>query len=218
MRRAARPGVIGAGALLLAVLSVAQASAISFAFERLNRTFETVVEELAPVQVGPAQVTLRSPQHAFTLRRHLADLKPSPSGGHSIELELSFSGWGLLEADVTMGSLSTSLSDKVVIPGQSLALAGRVQLARTDGGYLVTLVELPPSVSVRIESQLARRLFSLCRPMGLVLVNLDCQALEAALSVIDVPLPAPGQSFLLPDEELTELDREGLDLYLTSAP
>jgi hypothetical protein len=212
----ARRAVLG---LVLAVLGAANpASATTFTFERLNRVFESVVDELAPVQVGPAHVVLRSPEHAFTLRRHLAELKPGAGGEHSIQLELAFSGWGVLEADVTMGTLSTRLSDRVVVPDQSLAISGRAVVARTDGGYLITPTVLPPSISVRIESQLARRLFSLCRPMGLVLVNLDCQALEAALTAIDVPLPAPGQSYLLPDEELTDLDRQGLDLYLgTSA-
>jgi hypothetical protein len=196
------------------LLPGAAAGSTSFTFERLNRTFEGVVDRLAPVQVGPAQVVLRSPEHAFTLRRHVARLTPGAAGEHAVELEIDFSGWGQIEADVTMGTLSTRLTDRVVAPGQSLAISASARIERTEGGYLVTPTAVPPSVTVRIESQLARRLFSLCRPMGLVLVNLDCLALESALSTIDVPLPAPGESYLLPDAELTELEREGLDLYL----
>ena len=221
MRHAGGIGLRVALALLLLALShdraaasLAEAASTAFTFDRLNRSFEGVVDQLAPVHVGPAEVVLSSPEHAFTLRRHVARLTPTPAGEHDVELEIAFSGWGLIEADVTMGTIATRLSDRVVVPAQSLAITAKARVERTEGGYLVTPTAVPPSVSVRIESQLARRLFSLCRPMGLVLVNLDCLALEAALSSIAIPLPAPGSAYLLPDEELTELEREGLDLYL----
>jgi hypothetical protein len=167
--------------------------------------------------MGPALVRLRSPQHALTIRRHLAELTPMPDGDHRVRLELGFSGWGLLEADVTLGTVTTRLNDEVVVPAQALLIEARARLVRTEGGYLITPTEFPESVAVRIESRLAHRLFSLCRPMGLVLVNLDCPALEAALSRIDVPLPAAGQSYLLPDAELTEADHDRLRSYLRVA-
>ncbi|HVS14415.1 MAG TPA: hypothetical protein VMV46_10840 [Thermoanaerobaculia bacterium] len=209
-----------AAAVLLALVPLAAgvARAESFTFERLNRVYEGVVDELAPVEMGPALVQLRSPEHALTIRRHLADLAPTSDGDHRIRLELAFSGWGRLEADVTLGTVTSRLNDDVVVPAQSVVLDGRARVARTEGGYLITPTELPRAVNVRIESRLARRLFSLCRPMGLVLVNLDCAALEAALSSIDVPLPDPGQAYLLPDAELTDADRERLDGYLAAIP
>jgi hypothetical protein len=214
---------VGAALLVLLVLVLLLAAGQGaargegFAFPQLNRSYDGLVDQLAPVQMGPALVQLRSPEHALTIRRHLADLAPTPEGDHRVRLELDFSGWGRLEADVTLGTVNSRLADEVVVPAQSLVLEGRARLERTEGGYLITPTELPGSVAVRIESRLAQRLFSLCRPMGLVLVNLDCPALESALSSIDVPLPEPGQGYLLPDAELTDDDRARLDGYLAAA-
>jgi hypothetical protein len=185
-------------------------------FERLNRTFSGIADELAPVEVGPARVELRSPNHALELHRHLVSMTVAPEGGHRIVLELRVSGWGEIEADVTVGSIETTLSDHLTLPEQSVLLAGRAAIVRGEGGYNIAVFELPETVTVAIESQLAQRLFRVCRPMGLVLVALDCPALERSLSQIVVSLPKPGSTYFLADEELAPADRVELDRYLSA--
>ena len=50
--------------------------------------------------------------------------------------------------------------------------------------------------------------------MALVLVSLDCVVLEESLTNLEVPLPEPGESYLLPREELTQKEIAALEQYL----
>jgi hypothetical protein len=54
--------------------------------------------------------------------------------------------------------------------------------------------------------------------MALVLVSLDCVALEQALSVVTVPLPEPGAEYLLPFAEVEADERARFDAYLDQLP
>lgn len=190
---------------------------IDLSFRRLDRTYEAIVDQLAPIELGPAKVSLRSPQHSLRVLSHLARLTPD-GDGHRVALEVSFEGSGRVEADVVMGAVASQLADDLVIPRQTLRLEGRVGIARGEGGYVVTALELPATTSVRIQSRLAGRLVGLCRPMALVLVSLDCGALEQALSVVSVPLPEPGTAYLLPDIEIEADERARFDAYLSQRP
>jgi hypothetical protein len=187
---------------------------LELSFRRLDRTYEALVEELAPIEIGPAHVRLRSPEHALRILRHLAILEPAKTGGHRLTLQVSFEGHGRVEADVVLGAVASQLADDLVIPEQTLRLEGRVSIARAEDGYQVAVLEAPESVAVRIQSRLAGRLVGLCRPMALVLVSLDCAALEQALGSITVPLPAPGSEYLLPAAEVEADERALLDAYL----
>ena len=146
---------------------------------------------------------------------HAVELTADPRGGHKIELELRFGGHGLIEAQVTLGKIESHISDELGVPIQSLLLVGRIEIDRSEGGYTITTIEVPEHARVRIESKLARQLFSLCRQMALVLVSMDCVELERSLTWLEVPLPTPGSSYFLPDRELTEPERLRLDDYLT---
>ena len=205
-------------ACLLAVLLLgggAAAGADEFSFERLNRTWEGFITDLSPVEVGQARVLLSSPTHSLTILRHSARLRPDGRGGHHVDLELRFGGRGTIDADIEFGRIRSRLSDELVVPPQTLQLSGRVAIRTSDDGYLVTTTELPATVTVTIQSQLARQLFSLCRQMALVLVNMDCETLEDSLTNLQVPMPAPGQTYLLPLEELTGDERKLFEAYLT---
>jgi hypothetical protein len=188
-----------------------------FEFARLNRTYSQFVDQLQPVVLGPVEVLLRSPQHRLELARHHATLEPAADGTHDIRLSIELSGSGTINAILRAAGLEGKLDDELVLPRQTLQMAGRIRLARSPAGYSIALVEAPPSVAVRIESQLAGRLVPLCRQMALVLVRFDCAALSDALSNVQVPLPGPGTEFALPIEELGPEEVKALDRYLTEA-
>ena len=216
-RRAASRSAIWL-ALAGAAIALHASSALEMSFRRLDRTYEALVDELAPIEIGPARVRLRSPEHSLRVLRHRAALAPAEEGGHDVALEVSFSGSGRVEADVEMGAVASHLADDLVVPEQTLKLEGRAGIARIESGYVVTVLEVPEAVSVKIQSRLAGRLVGLCRPMTLVLVSLDCVALEQALGSITVPLPAPGSEYLLPFSEIDADERARFDAYLDEAP
>jgi hypothetical protein len=203
-------------AVVVVLLAASPVAAETFEFPLLNRTYEAFIQELSPVEIGPAHVALSSPQHTLTVLGNQASLVPDGNGDHLATVELELEAAGRLEADVRIGTLESHIGDDLVVPRQRLSLAGRVRIQHTAGGYEITALELPPTVEVKIESLLARRLFALCHQMALVLVSLRCATLEEALTRVVVPLPAPGQVYLLPDSELRSEDRERLDAYLGS--
>jgi hypothetical protein len=187
---------------------------LSWEFPRLNRTYSAFIEELAPVEVGAARILLSSPDHSLTLLRHRARLRPDGDGGHHTRLEVEFSARGRIDAAITFGRVQGQLHDDVVVPLQSTVLEGRVALRRGEDGYVVTTLALPQQMTVAIESELGSRLVSLCHQFALVLIQLDCQTLETALTSVTVSLPPPGESYLLPDAELTDEDRKSIESYL----
>ena len=196
-----------------AASSLAQSAELSF--ERLNRDYEAFLTELEPIEIGPARVFLESPSHRLSIISHRATLLSLEDGSYRAELQLRFSGAGTIEAEVLIGTVEGHLEDELVVPEQQIVVSGRVTIERVEEGYTIRALELPSSVTVQIESRLAKRLFSICRPMSLVLVSLDCDLLERALTFLDVPLPA-AESYLLPNEELTVEDHERLQLLLAA--
>jgi hypothetical protein len=160
-------------------------------------------------------VRLTSPRNSLTVRNHLLRLEPGVGGSHSADLRVEFSGKGWLVADVDVGGAQTRLQDEVVVPPQVVNLQGRVRLRRVQGGYEVTPEELPRQVGVRIESGVGRQLVELCDSVSaLPIADMDCGSLQRALSRVSVPLPAPGETFLLEDSDLTGAERQQLDGYL----
>ncbi|MEM1244996.1 MAG: hypothetical protein AAGA81_08040 [Acidobacteriota bacterium] len=208
--RTARLAALVLGFLLLAPARAEE----TFVFEKLNRAYSEFVQELAPIQVGGANVLLSSPQHSITLIRNQSVLHPAPEGGFLATVDLRLGGYGKLNAQVEMGSVATQLDDELALPAQSLVLRGRVDITEAAEGFWIRVLELPESVKVRIESRLAGKLFNLCRPMALVLVSLDCDLLEESLTNIEVPLPEPGETYLLPREELTDSEAKRLSAFI----
>ena len=189
----------------------------TFRFERLDRTYTAFVEELAPIEVDSLTIVLRSPDHSMTIERHSAQLSPLGSSEYETIVRFSFQGRGVLDADVKIGLVESQLQDEIVLPPQSLRLAGRVRIESSEEGYTITLLEShQETAEVRIESRLAGRIIPLCKQLALVLVNLGCDVLEEAFSVIGVPIPAPGTIFFLPREELTDQEAGEFDAYLAS--
>ncbi len=187
-------------------------------FERLNRVYERLIDDLIPVSIGPAEVMLRSPEHSLTVTRHSATLRPLEGGVFDVALELEIAGSGRIDADVTIGSLESRLSQELTVPRQTLFLEGAITVRRTKEGYWITTERMPEAAQVRIESELGTQLFTVCRQMALVLVSLDCDAIERAVTLIRAPLPEAGGEYLIGLEDATEAEREDFDRFLAENP
>lgn len=188
-----------------------------FVFERLNRTFGSFVDDLKPIELGSMRVGLSSPEHSMTLESHSARLLALGNSEYGTRLEFDFHGWGILVVRVELGGVESELEDELTLPSQNLVLEGRLKIEPIEDGYQITLLEaFQEEVSVKIESKIAGRIVPLCRQLSLVLVNLECDVLEEALSVVRVPIPAPGEIFFLAREELNEPEIEELDAFLES--
>ena len=223
-RGARTPAVLLIGSVVAVLLSLSAGASVvaqqlpesaAFRFERLDRTYTAFVEELAPIEVDSLTIVLRSPEHSMTIERHSAQLVPLGSSEYETVVRFSFRGRGVLDADVTIGLVESTLQDEIVLPPQNLRLAGRVRIESGDEGYTITLLESRQDTArVRIESRLAGRIIPLCKQLALVLVNLGCDVLQDALSVIEVPIPAPGTTFFLARDELTDQEAVDFDAYL----
>jgi hypothetical protein len=209
--------IAGALALALGSAAIPAAAAVEFEFSRLNRTYTEFVQDLAPVVLGPVEVTLRSPQHQLELTGHRAVLEPLADGSHRIRVEIELSGSGTIDAVLRAAGLEGKLEDDLALPLQTLEMIGVIRLDPSADGYAITLVEAPEQVEVQIESRLAGRLVPLCRQMALVLVRFDCAALDDSLSRVQVPIPRPPAEFLLPIGELTAAERQRLDAYVADS-
>lgn len=187
-------------------------------FERLNRVYERLIDDLVPVRIGPAEVALRSPEHTLTVIHHAATLAAGENGLLEAALELEIVGVGRIEADVVIGSLESRLSQDLTVPRQTLYLEGAIAVRRTEAGYLLRTERMPEATQVRIESELGTQLFTVCRQMALVLVSLDCDAIERAVTLIRAPLPEAGAEYLIAFEETTAEERVRLDRFLAERP
>jgi hypothetical protein len=147
------------------------------------------------------------------VRRHLLRLEPGAGGSHSADLSIEFQGKGWLVADVEAGPVATRLQDEVLVPPQVAKLQGRLRIRKVQGGYLITPEQLPERLGVRIQSGIGRQIVNVCDGAS-VLLALDCPSLEQSLSRAVIPLPAPGEDFLLEDSEMTPAERSQLDDYL----
>jgi hypothetical protein len=183
-------------------------------FERLNRVYEQLIDDLSLIRIGPAEVALRSPEHSLTVSRHAATLTAGDGGLFEAGLELDISGSGQIAADVVIGSLESQLTQELVVPDQTLRLEGAITVRRDDEGYWIRTERMPATTQVRIESELGTQLFTVCRQMALVLVSLDCEAIERAVTLISVPLPEAGGEYLIALEDTTPEEREDFDRFL----
>ena len=186
-------------------------------FDRLDRTYTSFVQDLAPIELGKVHIDLASPEHSITLESHSARLQPLGGGSYRAAVEIDFHGGGLLEADLLIGAIDSHLSDELTLPRQVITLEGKIRIDSRSEGYHITLLESDQKeVVVRIQSKLAGRVVPLCHQLALVLVHLGCDALEEALSIVRVPMPPPGEVYFLFRDELTEAEAEVLDAFLAA--
>jgi len=200
-----------------AVAVGAQPQYRDFVFAERNRLYPDLQVTPQPAAWGPVLVHLSVPKASLQLSDHLVRLTPRPDGSHDVWSEFRFSGSGTLVADLAVAGLSTRKTDQVLLPRQAQIVQGRVRLERGPDAYLVTPLELPREVRLQIQSRLAEDLVAWCASMPLIsLTGTDCSGLRSALSHVTVPLPPPGETYLLPYTEFTAEERRALDGYLTA--
>ena len=186
-------------------------------FEKLNRTYSDLVDALPPIVYDPLTVRLASPAQTLHVRGHRAWLAPRGDGSFDGRLEIDLLGKGALVADVDVAGVERRLTDELVMPPQTVALAARVRLARGEGGYRVSAEGLPAKIEVAIQSKLVNDVLALCDGAALLAMGaLDCGELTRALTRPAVPLPTSADYFL-PDSDLTDADRAALDALVAGA-
>ena len=198
---------------------------VELRLKNINRTYSDFVVELAPIGEEGMSVLLTSPTQTLIVHDHrirLTQLAGNAAGVFAGEVELDVQGKGLLVADVTMGPISRQLTDEVIVPPQTLRIAGRIRIRRVANGYEVTPEELPRSIEIAVQSQTINQILALCdQAATLSLGAIDCSGLGSALTRPAVPLPGAaggGGAFLLGDEDLTDTDRAWLDIAIGTLP
>ncbi len=190
----------------LTVVSAAKADeATVFPLSLLNGVHTNLAPELAPIQRGPVTVRIESPSHRLAVHGNQLTLRATDDGLVAAEFEVEFEGEGQLIANLE-AVVTSRLEDEVVIPRQTLRVSGLIQLRPAEDGYWITLVEMPTTVQVAIESKLLRQLVDLCEGFsGFLPVSCDGLAEEASRATI--PLPDAGEEVWLPGAYLTDAER-----------
>ena len=189
-------------ALVVALLAPAIVTAEEIEIGFMNDVYQDLDSNLQPIRQGSITIRVSSPEHRLTVHGNRLTLAANDDGSLDASMEVDFEGRGHLIADVeNIGRFE----DRVEAPRQTVRAAGVVRLTRSEGSYLFTVVESDPSVGLEIKSGLAGQIVSACRVFAM-LMSLPCDGLETSLSVIQVPMPEPGEQFqvradLLSDEE-----------------
>jgi hypothetical protein len=191
----------------------AEVGSASFQFELLNQAYSQVDTTLPPVERGPLTLLLSSPQATLTLLHHNLRLTPEGQGVHRAELEVEIEGQGDVVAELKVAGSGSRFTDRVTVPRQAGTLVGRVRFEAHPEGYQVTVLELPETFEVRMETGIGGSLLAVCNGFGGFL-PLGCDAIEKALTVAPVPLPPAGDVFFLGEPFLTPDDRVRLEAYL----
>ena len=177
----------------------------------LNGVYEDLDSRLEPVRHGGLTVRFSSPEHHLRVHGNRLRLVALGGGRVAASVEVDFEGSGRLFADVEgIGRFA----DRVEAPRQSAVASGSVRLARLASGYLFTVESADPFVRLEIKSGVAGQIVSACRAAAMIpFVNLPCDGLDTALSSVRVPMPGPGEQFLLPSAEMTAEERAFLDRF-----
>lgn len=201
----------------VAVLDAAESDSYTHVVvsDRVDGVHSDLATDLAPVQIGPVTVVLTSPTHTLEVFEHELSLGPAGDGTEAASLRARYQGQAHLVAELEVGGMTSELDDDIELPLQETEISGRIEIARQEGGYRVTAVEAPSHVAIQVESDLAGRLGLLCRGFAvLTMGNVDCDAVDQAMSVVRVPLPEPGDEFFIASADLTAHERDQIESYL----
>ena len=177
----------------------------------MNGVYEDLDSDLAPIRQGSLTIRVSSPEHRLSVHGNRLQLEPSADGSLAAVMEVDFEGGGRLIADVEgVGRFE----DRVEAPRQTARAAGSVRLARSEEGYLFTVVAADPFVRLEISSGVSRQIAGACRALELIpFVDLPCGGLEKALSTVRVPMPGPGEKFAVAAEALSDEERAFFDRF-----
>jgi len=193
------------------------AGATELRFAKLNRVYDQLAGEMAPLSFDPIEIRLSSPRQVIVVKDHLVTLRPLGGGRFEGRVEIEFLGKGELVADIDLGSGSQRLTDEVLMPRQRVVIDGVASIRRSEGGYRVLLESLPPSLRVEIRSRLINQLLDLCAGASLLSLGaLDCTPLAGELERPRIPLDGAARELFLPDGDLADEERQALDALLVA--
>lgn len=210
-------GTLAALAAAVGVVEAAEPNADTHVLisDRVNGVHRDLETDLAPIEIGPVTVVLTSPTHSLEVFEHELSLAPGGSGAQTATLRARYQGQAHLVAELEIAGMTSEIDDNIELPLQETEVSGLVEIVRVGDGYRVTALEAPSHVEIQVESDLAGRLGLLCRGFAvLAMGNVDCEAVDQAMSVVKVPLPEPGEEFFVASEDLTEQERGQIESYL----
>jgi len=183
--------------------------------DRVNGVHSELTTDLAPIQMGPMTIILTSPSQTLEVLEHQLGLRSVAEGVDAGRLTARYQGRAHLVAELEIAGMSSEIEDHIELPLQEVNIAGKVRIAKEDDSYRITVIDAPSHVEIEVESDLAERLGLLCQGFAvLAMGSVDCDAVDQAMSVIRVPLPEPGDEFVVAGEELTEHEREQFENFL----
>ena len=209
---------LAALAAALAVVAALPASQSTvFVLERLNGTYSQLGRELREIRNGPVTVRPTSSASTMELLANRLELTPLGEDQHLADLWVRFQGEADVQAEILVGGFSGGvLTDQVTVPDQERTVRSRIRLERQEDDYLITVVEPPSELSIQIRSRLAGQLVSICEGLTRFTFGSNCEGLDAALSNPRIPMPEPGEEFVLDAGELTAEERQRFEDYLAA--
>jgi len=201
-------------ATLLALALLAQPApdeaAIELAF--LKGTFAGAETEARPIERGSLKIRVSSPSYELEVYRNLFTFVRAEEGLLDAAVEAELEGGGQLVARIEAAGSVTPFTDELTLPRQVLEIEGKIRLERTEGGYTVTLVELPETVELEVRSRALEQIDAACTALAaLPFVPVNCSGLASALSRARLPLPEPGETIFLDAAKLTGEERAFFD-------
>ena len=185
-------------------------------FPRLNGTFRDLAPpDIAPVSTAGLTIRLSSPSNSLTVRGHELQLEPLGGPRHRFSGWVVFLGKAELVAEFD-SAMAGGIEDQVLLPIQKVSLEGEVDFVKMPGGYDVTIRKLPTHAEIAMQSRLAGQLVTLCDMMT-ILTGGDCSGLDTAFSRVRLPLPKPGETYFVAEDDLTAEERQVFDDYLAGA-
>lgn len=209
--------VVLAAAAAGLVAAPAAGATLVFELERYNRAYPGLSAEPEPIERGPLSVRLSAPRFDLEVLANRLELRPAGGCRHRGVLRGRFTGDGELLAEVELGNIPARFEDRVRVPEQERQIEARINVEPAAGGWTVTLEELPETVTVEVESELAGSLVAFCRRLSMFVAgDAGCGLLERSLSEPRLRLPEPGTRFLVRRDELVEEERRRLEAYLAA--
>lgn len=190
----------------------------TFVVERLNGTYTDLGARIKEIDSGLFVVHPTSKHSRLTLAAHSLELTPLGGDEHLARAWFRFEGEAQVAAAFTMAGVPAGgVEDEVEVPVQERRIEARIRLARQGSDYLVTVLESPPHLQVAIRSKLAQQIVDFCEGVSRFSIGSSCGELEAALANPRIPLPEPGETYLLEAAELLPEERALVDAYLAAA-
>jgi len=206
---------VATAAVTLTLAVPVEAAPTELQLSKLNRVYQDLAGEMAPIDVPPVRIRLASPTQTIVVRENRIDLEPLGDGRFGGRVTLDLLGKGDLLVDLDLAGQTQHLEDEVLLPRQTLVVDGVARIARSAGGYRIVPEKLPPELRLEIRSRLINQVLDLCAGAAILSLGaLDCGGLRENLERPRIPLTGVAQGLFLADGDLTDAERSTLDRLL----